>query len=252
MENRLENKQASLAIENKNVNLTYQAYVTDEETKVRTLKEAYYQWVSRLVMLVCLLSFAFFVSSSLVLFRMAPNVTVEPFLIIKQDNSDSMVRYEVIAQDMASRKQIMETFIKQYVTVRNAIINDEREMQSRWFAGGIVNYLSAPNVFIDFKKSEVSHLNSYLKEGRVRDVEIISISKVGGERSPVWKIDFKTYDITRTSATNGGDALNLTTHYWTASLTAFFIKERMFMAAKLMNPLGFTVVRYSQTEVEVL
>ena len=227
-------------------------YVTDDKANLRSLKEAYYQWVSRLTMLVCVVCLAFFASASLVLFRMAPRVTIEPFLIISQDNSDSMVRYEAISQKMASRKQMMETFIKQYVIMRNAIINDEREMQARWFAGGIVNYLSSPTVYIDFNKKQVAGLNNLVKEGTVRDVEIISVGKVGGEKSPVWNIEFRTYEIVREQKGHEFDRLVLKTRYWKASLTAFFVKQRMFMSKRLMNPLGFTVTRYSQAEVEIL
>ena len=228
-----------------------QRYLTDEEIGLKSLKEAYYQWVSRLIMLFCMISLLFFASASLVLFRMAPQVTVEPFLIIKQDNSESMVRYEVIAPDMASSKQMMETFVRQYVMLRNTILNDEQEMQTRWFAGGIVNYMSAPNVFIKFKKETVDHLNDFLRDGLVRDTEIISIGKVGGEKSPVWKVDFRTYDLSRGSMQENGRWV-LKTRYWTASVTAFFVPERLFMGRRLMNPLGFTVTRYSQTEVEIL
>lgn len=241
--------QKKLAIEN--AQRQHQTYVTDKQSNVKTLKEAYYQWVSRLTMLLCIISLAFFTSASLVLFRMAPQVTVEPFLIIKQDNSDAMVRYEVIAQDMASRNQMMEIFIRQYVMMRNSIIMDEPEMQSRWFAGGIVNYLSAPDVYIKFNKETVGSLTKILKEGVVRDTEIISVAKIGGEKSPVWKVDFRTYDLERGSNKDDG-RLILKTHYWTASVTAFFIPQRLFMAKRLMNPLGFTVTRYSQTEVEIL
>ena len=222
-------------------------YITDEQLG-SSLKETYYQWLSRLVTLFCIISLMFFASASLVLFRMAPQ---EPFLIIKQDNSDEMVRYEVIAQDMASSKQIMEIFVRQYVMLRNTILNDEREMQTRWFGGGIVNYMSAPSVFLKFKKETVDNLSEILKEGNVRDVEIISIGKVGGEKSPVWKVDFRTYDLGRGSINTNGK-LFLKTRYWTASVTAFFVPERMFMGRRLMNPLGFTVTRYSQTEVEIL
>lgn len=227
-------------------------YLTDGQI-VRGLKEAYYQWISRLMILLCIISFGFFVSASLVLFRMAPLVSVEPFLIIKQDNSDSMVRYEVISFDMASRKQMMELFIKQYVMMRNNIINDEQEMQSRWFAGGVVNYMSAPDVYIKFNKETVSSMMKILKDNIVRDTEILNIGKVGGEKSPVWKVDFRTYDLSRPSGGQETDnRLKLKTRYWTASVTAFFVPQRVFMAKRFMNPLGFTVTRYSQTEVEIL
>lgn len=226
-------------------------YVTDGQI-VRSLKEAYYQWISRLMILLCIISFGFFVCASLVLFRMAPLVSVEPFLIIKQDNSDSMVRYEVISFDMASRKQIMELFIRQYVMMRNNILLDEQEMQSRWFAGGVVNYMSAPDVYIKFNQETVGSMMRQLKNNMVRDTEILSIGKVGGEKSPVWKVDFRTYDLSREKGEEASDRLKLKTRYWTASVTAFFIPQRVFMAKRFMNPLGFTVTRYSQTEVEIL
>ncbi len=248
MINHLEQK-GRLAIEDASKNS--QQYVTDKSRLSKTLKETYYQWVSRLVMLLCLISLSFFACASLVLFRMAPRVRIEPFLVIKQDSSDSMVRYEVIDRNMASARQLMETFVRQYVILRNTVLNDEREMQSRWFAGGLVNYLSAPNVFIDFKKMQTEQMSSLLREKTVRDVEIVSIGKVGGEKSPVWKVDFRTYDLIPNSG-KGSESMVLRTNYWTASVTAFFIPQRMFMGRRLMNPLGFTVTRYSQTQVEIL
>ena len=232
-------------------NVSQPYYMTDVQV-VRGLKEAYYQWISRLMILLCILSLGLFVSASLVLFRMAPQVSVEPFLIIKQDNSESMVRYEVISFDMASRKQMMELFIRQYVMMRNNILLDEHEMQSRWFAGGIVNYMSSPEVYIKFNRETVSSMTKFLKENMVRDTEILAVGKVGGEKSPVWKVDFRTYDLSKASEESEDGRMNLKTRYWTASLIAFFIPQRMFMAKRFINPLGFTVTRYSQTEVEIL
>ena len=227
-------------------------YITTEEAEKRTAKEAYYCWLSRLVMLLAVLSLGFFASASLVLFRLAPEVTVEPFLIMRQDNSETMVRSEVISPNMASANQLMENFVRQYITLRNAIVNDEREMQSRWLLGGMVSYLSSTKVFNEFDKEAREQLRNALSSHLVRDVEIISVNKAGGEKSPVWKVDFRTYDLSPENTNDQTGALVLVTHYWTASVTAFFVPERMFMAKRLMNPLGFTVTRYSQAEVEIL
>jgi len=246
----LENNQQTLAIESAQKQTP--AYIEAPAKERKSLKEMYYQWLLRLTVLLCMVCFAFFLSASLVLFKMAPQVTVKPFLIISQDSSDMIVRYEAIEQDMPSKKQIMETFIKQYIILRNSVINDEREMQARWFAGGVVNYLSAPQVYIDFNQAEVEKLTTLLTANVVRDVEIISLGKVGGEKSPVWKVDFKVNEVSYSGEEGNSKLMVLKTHYWTASLTAAFIPARMFMAKRLMNPLGFTVLRYSQTEVEIL
>ncbi len=224
---------------------------TAEKEKV-SAKMTYYLWLSRFFIVTSAASLLLFLAASLSLFNLAPQVTVEPFLIINQNSSDEIVRYEPIAHDMASKNMMMETFVRQYVLYRNTIINDEREMMVRWYPGGIVNYLSSPQVFDEFSKYRESAWKSITDDQVGQEVEIISIGRVGGEKSPVWKVDFKTYEVaSRRRNTNTG-ALYLRVHYWTASVTSYFIPERMFMGLRLLNPLGFTVTRYSQSEVEFL
>ncbi len=252
MVNQLGNGNKALAITDANAPKAQFEYITDNSPELKGAKESYYCWLSRLVILFAIISLGFFASASLVLFRLVPEVTVEPFLIIRQDSSDAMVRYEPIAVDMASSKQMMETFIRQYVILRNTVLNDEREMQTRWFGGGMVAYMSSLQVFADFEKKSKAELNQLLRSNTVRDVEIISIGIVGGEKSPVWKVDFRTYDLSPEMRNEASGSMVLVTKYWTASVTAFFVPERLFMSKRLMNPLGFTVTRYSQTEVEIL
>jgi len=228
------------------------AYATEVDKQLSTLKENYYKWLARLVILFAAVSLLVFMASSLVLFRMAPRVSVEPFLIIKQDTTDGLVRHEPIEYNMASHKQLMEIFVKQYVIIRNSLINDEREMQIRWFPGGWMHFLSMENVFQDFYSQVEKNWSKVRDSGASREVEIISVGKVGGENSPVWKIDFKTYELNPQNRDLQTGEIPLRTKYWTASMTAYFIRGRELMSVRLFNPLGFTVVRYSQTEVEVL
>ena len=190
-------------------------------------------------------------STSLALFDLAPRVSVEPFLIIKQDSSDSIVRSEAIETDMPSKKQLMKIFIEQYVILRNTIIRDEAEMKLRWYPGGMINFLSSDYVFSVFDEYRRNIWKTMLDSKIVREIEIISADKLGGEKSPVWKVDFVTYDLSEYQRDNKTRGLTLRTRYWTASVTAYFIPERSFVVARLLNPLGFTVTRYSQTEVEI-
>lgn len=229
----------------------HQEFISEVEKEVSGFKMKYYMWLSRLFILFAVLSLAIFMSTSLALFKLAPQVSVEPFLIIKQDTSDGIVRYEPISYRMASKNQLMETFVRQYVMLRNTIINDEREMQTRWFPGGMMNFLSSDYVFSQFSSYRDSVWSKIVDAEMVREVEIISIGKLGGEKSPVWKVDFKTYDLANTQRNQNTRALILSTRYWTASVTSYFIRGREFVGLRLINPIGFTVVRYSQTEVEI-
>lgn len=220
----------------------------DKETE--SFKHKYYMWLSRFYILTATLSILFMISLSLALFRLAPMVTVEPFLIINQDSSAEVVREEPIIPDMPSKTQLMETFIRQYVILRNTFINDPMEMRSRWLPGGMVQYLSAFEVYEPFYQRIAANWQSMFQDPKAKEVEIISLKKQGGENSAIWKVDFKTYELV-TDHNQEVKKSELKERYWTASVTSYFIKERMFMAKRLMNPLGFTVVRYSQTEVEL-
>ena len=212
----------------------------------------YYIWLSRFFIVTAVASMLFLISASLALFRLAPMVRVEPFLIINQDASEEIVREEPIAFDMSSKEKLMETFIRQYVILRNTVINDPQEMRSRWFPGGMVNFLSATDVYLSFYMAADANWSNMFKQALVREVEIISVGRQGGARSPVWKVDFKTYDLyDEQGKSQAQKEAALRVRYWTASVTAFFMQDRIFMGKRLINPLGFTVTRYSQTEVEI-
>ena len=227
-------------------------FINELEKKEEGAKLNYYLWLSRLFIATAIFSLLLMVSSALSLFRLAPSVSVEPFLIIKQDSSNEIVRSEAIVKDMSSKEKIMEMFIRQYVMLRNTVVNDPIEMRSRWFPGGMIHYLSAQNVFEAFHSSYSKEWNEMFKRATVKEVEIISLGRQGGKKSPIWKVDFKTYELYNNSEKgSGGDASILRVRYWTASVTAYFIKEREFIGRRLINPMGFTVTRYSQTEVEL-
>ena len=71
-------------------------YITDDKINNNSVKEIYFRWLSRLVVLCAILSLGLFLSASLVIFRLAPEIIVEPLLIISQNDSATMVRYEPI------------------------------------------------------------------------------------------------------------------------------------------------------------
>lgn len=246
----IENGQQVLAISG---TVAEPKYINKLEEETHTLRQTYYMWISRFFILTATVSCVFLVLASLSLFRLAPMVTVEPFLLINQSTSEDIVRSEAIDKNMASKDKLLKMFIKQYVVLRNTIINDPIEMRSRWMGGGMLNYLSSPDVYNEFGMATRSSWESIFKQVLVREVEIISINRQGGSRSAVWKVDFKTYDLYNDGGkTQGQQESTLRVRYWTSSITAYFIPDRSFIVPRLINPLGFTVTRYSQTEVEVL
>ena len=227
-------------------------YINQLETEHNTLRQIYYLWVSRFFILTATVSMIFFVLASLSLFHLAPAVTVDPLLIINQSSSEDIITNEAIEQTMSAKDKLLDMYIRQYIILRNTVINDPVEMRTRWMSGGMLNYLSSPEVYNAFGQTTKTIWETIFKQVLVREVEIISAVRQGGKRSSVWKVDFKTYDLfNEQGKTQAQQETTLRVRYWTASITAYFIPDRAFVAPRLINPLGFTVTRYSQTEVEI-
>ncbi len=220
-----------------------QQYITDEDIVTTSAKLVYFRWLSRLVVLCAVLSLSFFLCSSLVLFRLAPEILVEPLLIIGQNSSEEVVRYEPMNVKMSSLKQMTEMFVKQYVIMRNTVISDEREMRTRWGPGGIVHYMSAPQVYAEFVGQNAAKIEKMFDGEYSSEVRIDKIGKIS-ENSTVWIVNFTVFNLSRNQATGG--ALVLKEARYRASVTPRFLDFRGFVSPRLINPMGFTVMKYSQ------
>lgn len=222
-------------------------FIEDNEASESSSKEIYFRWVSRLVLLCAILSLAFFLSASLVIFRLAPEIITEPLLIIRQDESSRMVRYEPMTRDMPSLRQLTEMYIKQYISLRNTVVNDMTEMTTRWAPGGIVHYMSATDVYRDFIGPNAHSIEKMFDKGYSSEVRIDELEKES-ERSPAWRVKFTVFHLSQDRGATG--ALILKTSKYRASVTPKFIPQRRLVRARLVNPLGFTVIKYNQSEIK--
>ena len=71
--------------------------------------------------------------------------------------------------------------------------------------------------------------------------------KKNGETGSVWEVVFTIYNLSKTRGKDG--SLVLKTKRYRVSITPKFIPERQLYRARLINPLGFTVMKYSQSEI---
>ncbi|MBR3662272.1 MAG: type IV secretion system protein, partial [Alphaproteobacteria bacterium] len=162
------------------------------------------------------------------------------------NSSEEVVRYEPMNLNMSSLKQMTEMFVKQYVTIRNTVINDEREMRTRWGPGGIMQYMSAPPVYSEFVGQNAAKVENMFDSEYSSEVRIDKIGKIG-ENSPVWVVYFTVFNLSRNQETGG--ALLLKEARYRASVTPRYFLNRGFVSPRLINPLGFTVMKYSQDKI---
>ena len=222
-------------------------FISEVEAEESYGKERYFRWLSRLVMLCALISLSFFLCSTLVIFRLAPEIIVEPLMLVgSQSDSNNLVRYEPITEKMPSLKQMTEMFIKQYIIIRNTVIIDEQEMTTRWGVGGIIQCLSSESVYEDFVGRNFGDVNRMYNHEYSSEVYIDRIGKEG-KNSPSWTVDFTIHHLSQ--GRNNMGSMKLKTERFRASITPRYHPERRLVTRRLVNPLGFTVDKYNQSEI---
>ena len=230
-------------------------FITEDVIEVSRARLTYYKWINRFMMLLVIISLTYSVCAVLVLFKIVPQIIIDPQIFVEFSDSKSWVKREHINQKMESRNKIMITFMKQYVEMRNTYMSDTAEMKKRWLRGGLLSYLSTYQVYQEFAQ-EFPKISEELNEMKAsRSVEILSVNRTGGEKSYIWQIEFKTYDYTYKGDANyramnklyGPDIIE---RYWTANIAAGFDPGRRTAYRRLINPLGFVVYKYSQSEIK--
>ena len=244
--------QKILRIQDKNTPKAQPSFITEDVIEVRRAKLVYYKWISRLMAVLAVLSLLYGVCATLAILKLVPNIMYDPQLFVEVSDSSSIVKREYINRRMESREKIMINFIKQYVELRNTYIKDEAEMKKRWLWGGLVSYLSTYKVYKKFAE-QFPKVTAELNEAQAsRSVEILSVTRSGGEQSFIWKVEFKTYDYTFGSANETISEVKprITERYWTVNIRCQTSEGRRTAYRRLLNPLGFVVTDYFQSEIE--
>lgn len=243
--------QKILQIENNADNNIIPDFITEDVVEIRRAKLIYYKWVSRLMILLATCTLVYGVCATLVLFKLVPQIIIDAQIFVLFSDSDSYVKREYIDAKMSSRQKMTENFIKQYVELRNTYIKDELEMKKRWIWGGLVSYLSTRSVYNEFEKIYPKLQNEMEEKKASRSVEILSLKRLGGEKSRVWNVEFKTYDYTYGTKNDYNSKMvepEIKEKYWTANITCKISPKRRIAYKRLLNPLGFFVVHYSQDQ----
>lgn len=207
-----------------------------EAVEVETLAERRYLWTARSFAIVSAVSFCCNLVLLLSIFQVLPMVRIEPFLLTFYDKDEQIVDIQPIAKNMGSKTQVTETFIRQYVLLRQTFVSDVAEMKKRWLKGGPMQELSSPRVYKQFLNTTAKRAIALIKgRGLTRNIRILSVNRLEGG---LWQVQYETKDMEPDS-----EAPNVL--YWTAALRVGYRKKRVEYKQRLKNPLGFTVVEYA-------
>lgn len=212
--------------------------VKNEKISARRM---YYMWIARLFIIVAIFMLVGNILFSLSILQIVPQIEVDPLFLLNFTASEDLARIEHANPNISSKEIVRETFIRLFVSSLNTVVSDVGEMARLLSTGGIIYFLTEPQLYSKFHK-DLKEIETFLQQNKNREVKITNVQRIG--KSAVWRVDFRTYEMQDRS-----DQPKI--RYWTASISCVLRKDRRLFSRVLINPLGFTVVRYSQAEVEL-
>lgn len=228
-------------------------FIEDVAVPVSTLKIIYYKCVCLFTIFIATISLVAMLALCLSITKLAPEIFVDAQVFVNMSDTKSLVKREHIDRRMESREKVMINFMKQYVELRNTYIKDEKEMVNRWEWGGLVSYLSTYKVYKEFAEVYPKLKKEMDENEASRSVEILSVETTGGKNSNIWKVEFKTYEYSyynKDNSIKSSLAPIVKEKYWTANISSYIDVRRRTSFRRLINPLGFVVHKYFQSEID--
>lgn len=205
------------------------------ENIVVNASEKRYLWTARAFAVIVAISLCCNVVLLLAIAQLVPLNRVEPFLLTFENKEEQVYDITPLG-NMIEQKAITEVFVREYVLLRSAFVNDVKEMEARWTDGGQLQEMSSPGVYQAFlEKTAKRALNEIKTKGLIRVVRIMTINELG---RGLWQVEYETRDMY-------ADSTSPQISYWTATLKVRYRKKTVKYGERLNNPIGFTVESYS-------
>lgn len=209
---------------------------------VENATEKRYLWTARAFAIVFAVSLCCNLILTYVIMTIIPLYRVEPYLFSFADKGEQIYHIEQV-QKIYDYKYLTEIFVREYILLRNTFVNDEGEMKERWEPGSNLQEMSSANVYKEFReKMALKAMELIRQHNLTRNIRIVSATEVGPKnRGMGWQVEFRVEDMTPEKETPQVSV-------WVANLTIRYVSKKVRFGERLKNPLGFTVVEYSQVE----
>lgn len=205
------------------------------ENVVVNASEKRYLWTARAFAVIVAISICCNLVLMLAIMQLVPLNRVEPFLLTFENKEEQV--YDIVPiGNMIEQKAITEVFVREYVLLRSAFVNDVKEMEARWGENGQLREMSTEAIYKSFfEKTAKRALEEIRTKGLIRVVRIMTVNELG---KGLWQVEYETRDMY-------ADSTSPQISYWTATLKIRYRKKNVKYGERLNNPIGFTVETYS-------
>lgn len=209
---------------------------------VENATEKRYLWTARAFAIVFAVSLCCNLILTYVIIKIMPLYRVEPYLFSFADKGEQIYHIEGV-QKIYDYKYLTEIFVREYILLRNTFVNDEKEMHERWDPGSNLQEMSSRKVYDDFKRNMADKALELIRQHNLtRNIKISSVTEVGQRGNAMaWQVEFRVEDMSSEKETPQVSV-------WIANLTIRYRSKVVKFGERLKNPLGFTVVEYTQYE----
>ncbi|MBR1756274.1 MAG: hypothetical protein IJ738_01750 [Alphaproteobacteria bacterium] len=213
----------------------------NEDSLVVNASEKRYLWTARAFAVVTAISLCCNLILLLTISNILPLYRVEPYLLTLSNKDEQVYNIIPYTRSMESQKSITETFVREYVLLRTALLSDVDEMQSRWQTGGDLQEMSSNLVYQDFLSNTGRKLLQRMRQdGLTSNVRILTVNEVG---DGLWQVEYVVDYFLPSSYTPR-------TIKYRASLKIQYQPRRVQYKERLKNPVGFKVISYGTKQIK--
>lgn len=174
---------------------------------------------------------------TLTLVHFAPKVKVVAQLFSPNVMNFGQLSEAASLEGVVSDKRLIdEMLVRYYIRMRHEFIRDEYELTRRWGPSGPIARLSFPDVYQNFFKENGNLEETVKKYPGTASTHITSISRLDN----IFTVDFDVYDWVNSGV--GGVKSRR------AVIRFIDIPGRRGFWIDMVNPYGFTVQQYTETE----
>ncbi len=196
-------------------------------------------WIARLLGLSFCVSMLLNVGLSCLCFCLFPLKEVQPYVLALKEKGEQVVHIEPIVKNVKGLSQLTEALCRHYVSLRETL--DGISEDQRWKE---LFYFCSEDIWSDFySQMNPQQADSPLKKHRDKKATravVINVSSQVGE--DVYQVEWQSITVHQ--------GQEVERQRWVSTLQVDLQPNRVEKEAEFINPIGFTVVKYSISKRE--
>lgn len=206
-----------------------------ERVHTAAMPERRYLWSSRMLVIVASISISLNIVLAATFVLLLPQRSASPRLLHVNKDFYNLEQTQPVEKPALATDLLAENDIIDYIKLRYKVTQDYEENNQRWSEYSRFFWLSSPDVFTQFQKTEQEYASMQRQKGLTRRVEVEWVKPL---TLGLWQAQFLTYDYFPNKKT--------VVNTWRANLRVTYKTLKYKTKDDMIkNPYGFVIDSYS-------